>query len=813
MHSFSLKPLNQWLIVLICGSAASLSHAELMLSKYIDGSSNRKGLEIYNPDNRTVNLSDYQILQYSNGSLTPTATFTLSNTQLASQQRFVLGRTELQQEIGSKVNQTANLAHNGDDALVLTNKGVPVDRFGRVGERPTVGWGSNPYTIANSFSRKEQHNNVSSIDPSAAFDLNASWSVLASRNDFSVLGASQGGGTTPSGDPLCSDPAVSIASLQTANLNQIYTVRGVITADYRYSNGFNGFYIQTPDNQASTNVSNALFVYTPATASTTGGNVGDAVVIRGSLQTFQGQRQLTQLQGNVVTCGTASNLVSAKPLQLPFSSLQALNGNSPALYSGMLVNFPQKLTVSENYNYGRYGELALSHDRLFIPTQLFAPNSPEAKQLAANNLLNKIILDDGYNNQNRTPWLPASFDAFNTLRSGYQVGNVTGVLEYRFNQWRIQPVQGQPAPLIDASSNSRTAAPARAVGSDVRVAAFNVLNYDNGTKQGFPTERGAKTKAEFDKQHAKIVSAMKQINADVFGLMEIANNGYDENSAIAYLTQALGNDWTYVKPEQNNQLGTDAIAVGIIYNKAKVRPIGKAVTLDMGHRNRSVIAQSFIPVKGGKIFTVVPNHLKSKGCGEIEPEDVGGMLNDNQGDGQSCWAPTRVAGIEKLTDWLARDPAFAKTDKVILLGDLNSYAKEDPIRALEQRQFTNLVADPKVGMGEKAYSYVFGVASDASGFGGAGTLDYAFASKSLLPLVKKAQVWNINADEPTVLSYEESFKSPEQITAFYADHAYRSSDHDPVIVDLALGNTQPNQENPVSKLIDAIMAWLAQLFK
>jgi predicted extracellular nuclease len=802
----------------MCASITPFSHAELMLSKYIDGSSNRKGLEIYNPDNRVVNLSDYQIVQYSNGSVTPSATFTLANTQLASQKRFVIGRTELQQEIGSKVNQTANLAYNGDDALVLTNKGVPVDRFGRVGERPALGWGGNPYSIANSFSRKEQQNNVSSIDSTTAFDLNASWSALTSRNDFSVLGDGGGVVTPPTGEPLCSDPAVSIASLQEATLNQIYTVRGVITADYRYANGFNGFYIQTPDSQSSTNISNAIFVYVPANASSAaGGTVGDDVVIRGSLQTFQGQRQLTQLQGNVVTCGTASNLVSAKPLQLPFSSLQALQGNSPALYNGMLVSFPQKLTVSENYNYGRYGELALSHGRMFIPTMLYAPNSPEAKQQAANNLLNKIILDDGYNNQNRTPWLASQlshpFDAFNSLRSGYQVCNVTGILEYRFNQWRIQPVQGQAAPVVDASSNPRVNAPARAAGSDTRVVAFNVLNYDNGSKQGFPTERGAKTKVEFDKQHAKIVSAMKQIDADVFGLMEIANNGYADDSAIAYLTRGLGSDWTYVKPETANQLGTDAIAVGIIYNKTKVKPVGKAVTLDLGNRNRSVIAQSFMPVKGGKMFTVVPNHLKSKGCGEIEPDDIGGMLNDNQGDGQSCWAPTRVAAVEKLTNWLARDPAFAKTNSVIVLGDLNSYAKEDPIRALEQRQYINLVADQKIGVGENAYSYVFGVASDANGYGGAGTLDYAFASKSLLPLVKKAQIWHINADEPTVLSYEESFKSPEQITAFYADHAYRSSDHDPVIVDLALGAKPQQHDNPVIKLINAILAWLSSFFR
>lgn len=87
----------------------------------------------------------------------------------------------------------------------------------------------------------------------------------------------------------------------------------------------------------------------------------------------------------------------------------------------MLVKLPQTLTVSENYNYGRYGELSLSLGRLYIPTNLYPALSPEAKALAQKNLLSKIIFDDGYNNQNRTPWLPTNFSVANTLRSGYQL--------------------------------------------------------------------------------------------------------------------------------------------------------------------------------------------------------------------------------------------------------------------------------------------------------------------------------------------------------------------------------------------------------
>lgn len=43
------------------------AQAQLMFSQYVDGSSNRKGLEIYNPDGTTVNLTDYEIQQFNNG--------------------------------------------------------------------------------------------------------------------------------------------------------------------------------------------------------------------------------------------------------------------------------------------------------------------------------------------------------------------------------------------------------------------------------------------------------------------------------------------------------------------------------------------------------------------------------------------------------------------------------------------------------------------------------------------------------------------------------------------------------------------------
>ncbi|MEJ5138681.1 MULTISPECIES: ExeM/NucH family extracellular endonuclease [Acinetobacter] len=781
----NLKPHTLCLSLALLGCSFP-SYAQLMFSQYIDGTVNRKGLEIYNPDGSTVNLADYQIEQYTNGATSKTATYTLEG-NLASKAKFIIGRTELQAELGTKVNQVAGLSFNGDDALVLVYKGTAVDRFGRIGERPANGgWGTTITSAGNSLSRIKNKNDVSAVDPNSAFDLDSEWSKWSDRNAFSsYLGT---GTTTPPITAIsCSTADTAIADLQSAAQNQQYVVRGVITADYRYQNGFSGFYIQTPDSKAKANLSNAIFVYLPAASTITGGKVGEEVILKGRLTNYENQLQIDQLSSNIQTCNNqAASLVSSTPIQLPFSSLTDATGNAPKRYQGMLVKIPQTLTVSENYDYGRYGQLSLSLGRLYIPTNLYPAKSNEAVALAKQNLLSKIILDDGYNNQNRTPWLPQTFNAANTLRTGYQLKNVEGILEYRFNAWRIQPIQNKALPEVVKDSNLRNSTVLAKESKQVRVAAFNVLNYDNSPLIGVKPDRGANTETEFNRQHAKIVSAIKTIDADVYGLMEIANNGYGEKSAVNYLTKALGADWKYVIPPNMDKLGTDVIAVAIIYNSKRVKTVGNPVVYDdLTQKNRVTMAQSFQAVTGGKTFTVVPNHLKSKGsC----PEDKTSP-EANQGDGQGCWNPTRVTAVQKLIQWIATNPTKAEKPNYLLVGDMNSYAKEDPILAFEKANYKILLNDEKVGQGKAAYSYVFGVASDATGNGGAGNLDHAIADANLYPMVKRTFAWHINADEPTALDYNEEYKTEEQIASFYAPDAFRSSDHDPVIVDLDLNES------------------------
>ena len=136
-----------------------------------------------------------------------------------------------------------------------------------------------------------------------------------------------------------------------------------------------------------------------------------------------------------------------------------------------------------------------------------------------------------------------------------------------------------------------------------------------------------------------------------------------------------------------------------------------------------------------------------------------------------------------IVDWLATDPTGSADSDFLVVGDLNSYAQENPIAAIEAGaddtagtadDYTNLIA---AFQGPFAYSYVFD--------GQAGYLDQALANGTLAGQVTGAGDWHINADEPDVLDYDTSFKPPAQ-DALYEPNPYRSSDHDAAVVGLNL---------------------------
>ena len=423
---------------------------------------------------------------------------------------------------------------------------------------------------------------------------------------------------------------------------------------------------------------------------------------------------------------------------------------------GQHVRIAAPLTLAGTDGLSRFGELTVAFGgRLWQPSEVAAPGTPAHAQAVADALQRRLVLDDGSDARDPGPvaYLPAAAN----LRTGMVLRNVEGIV-------RIDPKGGPrlqvTRPLV-LPALERPAVPV--VAGALHVAAFNLENFFNGDGQGggYPTLRGARTAAEHQAQKAKLVATINALGADVAALMELENDGYGPQSAIAQLVDALnadrgkGADWRFVDAGQGP--GDNPIRVGILYRASRVTPLGAPAVLEkepFGERSRVPLAQAFRAGKGAP-FVVVANHFKSKGCSEATGADA------DQKDGQGCWNATRVASATLLDQWLATDPTGAGTRDAVLLGDFNAYALEDPIRTLHATGWRDAFADAKV---ERPYSYVYN--------GMSGRLDHALLSPGMARRLRAAAEWHINADEADDVGYRDRNEAGP----------WRSSDHDPLLL-------------------------------
>uniref|UniRef100_UPI0006850ABB ExeM/NucH family extracellular endonuclease n=1 Tax=Ideonella sp. B508-1 TaxID=137716 RepID=UPI0006850ABB len=579
-------------------------------------------------------------------------------------------------------------------------------------------------------------------------------------------------------------------------LGQSVQTSGVVTLVME-----NGFFMQDPAGDGDEATSDGVFVYTRTSPTVTPGDWVQLTAtvteynVGASSNTDTAAHTVTELTGpSALSVLSSGNTITPVVVTLP----EAVNDDLER-YEGMLVTLQGPLTVSQNYFQGRYGEVTLSvGGRMETPTNRYRPGSDEAVALADENARRRIILDDGSSLQNPNPTPFIGVD--NTLRAGDTTASVTGVVDYGLatasntgaGDYKIQPTE----PVVFSRDNPRTEAPVT-TGGNLKLASFNVLNFfttftdgstaDGQTGQGCSLNgsvspsncRGADSLAEFIRQRDKIVAAIAAIDADALGLMEMQNNGA---TAVQNLVDALNakvGAGTYaVVTDPAAGTGSDAIKVAMIYKPARLSRVGEAQSDTDPVNNRPPLAQTFATLNGQR-FTLVVNHLKSKGsCPSAGDSDYAG--NFDSGDGQGCWNALRVQQAERLSTWVGTLSDAAGTTDAVLLGDFNSYAQEDPVVTLTSSGFVDQVSR----FNSFGYSYVFDGAS--------GRLDHGFATASLSGKVTDAIDWHINADEPAIIDYNLEYKQPACATCgpdYYTPTAYRSSDHDPMVMALSLLNT------------------------
>lgn len=785
------------------------THAQVVISQVYGGGGATSGspsyrqdyVELFNAGNTTVSLSDLS-LQYGSatGNLGSASSnvMALPNVALAPQRYFLValssGSVGPALPTADAVGALTMSASAGKVALVQGTSALncgsntsPCNDSQRARWLDLVGYGS-----ANLF----EGNAAAPTLNNTTAALRAAGGCTDSQDnaaDFQALAPTPRNSSSPSG--VCSgsgpvnppsSPLVPIAQIQGAAavsplVGNTVRTEGVVTLLTS-----NGFFIQslTPDSNPDT--SDGVFVFT-STAPTV--SVGQLVQLSGRVVEFN-----TGAAGNALTAAhTVTQLSNITDLQVLGSGhtitptlidFPEVQDGDLEKVEGMLVRIDTELTASQNYFLGRFGQITLSAGgRLIKPTNLHPAGSTAALALAESNARRRIILDDGSTRQNPNP-IPYIGEE-QTHRAGDTLHGLVGVIDYGLAtasntglaDYRILPAE----PVIFTRSNPRTPQPAT-VGGNLKVASFNVLNYFNGDGLGggFPTSRGASNLQEFNRQRTKIIAALQAIDADIVGLMEIENDGTGPNSAIADLVRGLNSAYgreVYAitpAPAEPGATGTDEIKVALIHKVGRVNPAQAARSDTRSVHNRPPLAQTYT-LPNGEQLAVVVNHFKSKGCGGATGADL------DQGDGQGCYNATRVAQAQALAGFVDEVLAQDGHRHAVILGDLNAYGQEDPVRVLAQSGHQDLLAR---FMGERAATYVFD--------GEQGYLDHALANDDLIDRVTGATTWAINADEPLLIDYNLEFRQPACATCgpdLYTPDAYRSSDHDPVVVGLSMYRT------------------------
>lgn len=522
---------------------------------------------------------------------------------------------------------------------------------------------------------------------------------------------------------------------------QAVTIEGVVVARVGAADAVEGWFVQDAgDGDEAT--SDAVFV--SAADSGVALQVGDRVRVRGVVaEQAQGRGTRTSIEQARIDPRGRGTVTPAKVAKTPADWEQL---------EGMAVQFDAPLWLADSAEMDKRGRVLASIDgRLWQPGERAAPGSEQARAVATDNARRQLWLETGKGDA-AAAW-PVGLDR---ARSGSRLDDVAGVLDQAGAGYRLRLTA---TPTLQASARPQ---PPQVPGN-LRVAALNLENLFNGDGHGggFPTPRGARTPAELAAQLAKHVATIDGLDADVVALMELENDGYGTDSSLAALVAALnanGGDWHAV--DAGKGPGDNAIRVGLIYRGDRVRTQGKPATLEQGPfgpHSRVPMAQAFVPLRAGRVagpaFVVVANHFKSKGCSGAENGDR------DQGDGAACWNATRTESAHLLDAWLRTDPT-GHGERTLIVGDLNAYAGEEPLRTLAASGWRDAFAVAGI---ESPYSYVYD--------GQLGRLDHALLSPALAKHLRGAAEWHSNADEAENAGYRAGGSGP-----------WRSSDHDPLLL-------------------------------
>lgn len=536
----------------------------------------------------------------------------------------------------------------------------------------------------------------------------------------------------PLGEPAatrCAGLVTEIGALQgtgssSPRVRERATVEGVVTL-VTSAAALPGFFLQSPRADDDPRSSEALFVqasgdWLRALAP------GHLVRVRGRVAELDGRTSLSELE-LLEPCGEAE----LAPLSVELGDAEEVER-----WESMVVRSAETWTLIDTTELERSGRVLVSaHGRSYAAGHPLG-QAPRAHWALAG--LAEALGD----------WLQAG-TVSERLRLGARMTGLSARVE-----------AGSPPLLIPLSpvafrAPAAPAAPPRPADA-LRVAALNLDNYFSELGS-----RGARTQLELERQRAKLVSLLQELDADVLALSELGNPpatgsdaaGTSLGDLLAALDTAPG-ELGYRVSERADHRGT-VLRSAIAYRTRQLQPAGEAWFASDEAFTRAPLLQRFDSARGS--FTLAVVHLKSKLC------NGGAELVGPEG----CGAVQRLAEARALLRVLSALPP-SEADSALVMGDFNADVLEAPLRELRAGGLLDLLAGLPAA---DRYSYVFE--------GRASQLDHALGGPALAGRLRGAHLWHINADEPALLGYE-----LEHATRAYAPDARRSSDHDPLVIDL-----------------------------
>lgn len=266
--------------------------SELYFSEYLEGSSNNKALEIYNPTNAAINLSTYSVKAYNNGGLTISNSLQLPNKTIAAHDVYVIANSQAVAAILGVSDTTSTVTFfNGDDAVVLFKGTDTLDIIGKVGNDPGTNWtvgsgATSEFTLVRKMPVKKGQRRwtVGATEWNVYPQNTATYLGSHSSNCASGGGGGGGGGTTAGLRPIGTLRGVNATGVADS-LGADVAIKGVVTSiDFDGNTGYS-FYVQDATGGINVFKSADLTNYTSPLR-------GDSLYIHGIIDQFNGLTEI-----------------------------------------------------------------------------------------------------------------------------------------------------------------------------------------------------------------------------------------------------------------------------------------------------------------------------------------------------------------------------------------------------------------------------------------------------------------------------------------------------------------------------------------